>query len=541
MELRFWRILSRRGAQDCQLQLVWTAVFALLLTPVASELSLADGTLANHRYLATHSFTLLAASLVVIAVLWAWWSRQRDTSTGGVGGHHTPERLQVFSTWALQQIEESRTDAHRQILDDVIVTFATYAERWKKGNCSEVQQTAISRLRVLVHLLEHPAVNKAMRAVNWAWLRDWDQRHLDPKDARLRCRVVLPTICTAAELQRLDLEKSWCPRRGSGQQGDPAGLAYLGNWCADFLSRPDVQAFLGMAPITKGANPASGLFRPSYSLLSAGALYSESSSDEEEFTPVRRYNSTAPSRDVVLPQSQGTAEELFTKRRFEGQEHCWDDADATEKMVRGVHYLSDQMKVHSKPSMLELVEVDLLQTRTEIVHYSNSVHGRVASLRQKGDSRFFFVMNFRLVPIQLAIVWAVPRNADWLESAEGRLFNRFVHEMSDEERSKRVKILPKVISGPWLVKKGVPDRPGILGKKLTLDFFQAQDSLEISINCLSSNAGRRLVQLLSGVGRHFCLEVSLILEGQSPDELPERILGGFGVYAGDLTRVPYRS
>jgi len=133
----------------------------------------------------------------------------------------------------------------------------------------------------------------------------------------------------------------------------------------------------------------------------------------------------------------------------------------------------------------------------------------------------------------------VPENADWHDKPSGVLFDRF-RNMSNAERSKRLKVLPKVVEGPWLVKKGVPDRPGVVGKKLVLEYFSSEDHLEISINCISSPAGRRIVQLLTGAARHFSMELFIILEGQAVDELPERILGGVSVFRGDLSKVATR-
>jgi len=475
----------------------------------------------------------LTVSCVLLVALWLFVARSSKTKEGSAACPDTPERLKVFARWALQQIQDSKPDAHRQMVDDVIFTFATYAQRLQKGSGRVVRRAAVERLRVLVELLETPHVNRALRAVNWAWLREWDKRLLEPREARLRCTAVLPVIVCAAEVQRS--ERMRCSEPGS------PGLSYIACWCTDFLDRPDVRAFLGMpAPAAESSSLVKGI-----SFMTPGEPYSdESSYDEDEGSPDRRSSCADlfdQSPSLNRNRTEGGSGEFcdMPRRRFDGQEHCWDLADATEAMVRGEHYLEDKRKVHSKRAMLELVEVDLLKAGREIVNYAASPVGRIPQLRQDGDDRFFFIVNFRLHPIHLAIIWAVPRDASWHSEPEGILFKRF-REMSNEERNLRVKVLPKVLEGPWLVKRSVPDRPGVVGKKLQLDYFVRDNCLEVSINCISSPAGRRLVQLMTGAARHYSIELFIIIEGQCRDELPERVLAGAAVFHGDLSKIRER-
>jgi len=281
-------------------------------------------------------------------------------------------------------------------------------------------------------------------------------------------------------------------------------------------------------------------FGSSVNFTAAGALYSDSSDDEDDNSPRRSlFRSEFRSEADSFCEDENSGAREFSRRTFDGEDHCWDEPDSTQALVRGPKYLNDHRKVASKGSMMELIEVDLVKTNDEIIHYAKSSRGRVPGLREAGDNRFFFVLNFRLKPLQLAVVWAMPKDTDWMDQPEGVLFQRFC-EMSSEERDQRFKVLPKVVEGPWLVKQGVPDRPGVVGRKLQCQHFLREDHLEVSINCISSPAGRRIVQLLTGAARHFSMELFIILEGQRQDELPERVLGGLSVYHGDLSRLKER-
>jgi len=508
------------------------------------------GAVSWHGVAMASSVSLLAGAALFRTAKGSWKARDGTVLSGG----QTPERLRVFADWAHQQVSECSPEMHRQIIDDVIYTFATYAQRLDRETSREVRKAAELRLRVLVDLLETPSMSSALRRVNWAWVRDWELGSLDRREARLRCTVILPTICAAAAVQRTDRRRrSWIRSTPSSPtHGGPQNVEYLAAWAADFLERPDVRGFLGLALGRSTSIGGSGkeagpsrrtqlerLGSANYSFIGEGALYSDSDTDED--TSPRTGGDVSFFGGSPVVANQGGPNEngslaAFCRREYEGQEHCWDVPDSTSTRVRGPNYLTDRIKVQSKSSMLELVEVDLVKTFDEIVHYGVNPRGKVLDLREKGDSRFFFVMNFRLVPIQLCVVWAVPKDASWGADPEGVLFERFL-AMTTEQRSTRLKVIPKVLEGPWLVKQGVPERPGVVGKKLACEYFMRPDHLEFSVNCISSPAGRRIVQLLTGAARHFSMELSIVLEGQAQDELPERVLGGLSVYKGDLTKL----
>ncbi|CAK0799801.1 unnamed protein product [Prorocentrum cordatum] len=478
---------------------------------------------------------VLACIAAVLVTTWLFVST-RKRSSSLAGGPQSQEKLRVFAGWAQQQIEESCREAHRQIMDDVIFTFAAYAQRLEKESSRAQRRVAMMRLSVLIELLETPSVNVALRRVNWEWLRDWEHGRLEPRDARLRCTVVLPTICAAARAQGLERHG-----RAGGAASETScdrlegSIRYLAGWCADFLERPDVCAFLKAGCEHQGAAVAGE--HPGFQ--SAGALESESSDEEED---IERSVSvgTIRSDSGECDADDGVRYEDFSRRKFDGQEHCWDAPDATETLVRGrmalADYLSDSRKIRSQSSMLDLVDVHLMKSREEVVFYSQSSKSRIKSLRKAGDSRFFFVLNFRLPPVHLCITWAVPEDCAWSRRPEGVLFERFLR-MSDKERNLRVKVLPKVTEGPWLVKTGMPDRPGIVGKKVDIVHNSGPSHTEMSVNCISSSTGRRIVNLLTGAAKHFSLELYLIIEGQRQDELPERILGGLSIHQGDLLKI----
>merc|ERR1712190_474911 len=98
----------------------------------------------------------------------------------------------------------------------------------------------------------------------------------------------------------------------------------------------------------------------------------------------------------------------------------------------------------------------------------------------------------------------------------------------------RLKFIPRFLDAPFAVRHGVPEIPTIVGKKFPVSWFAGEDYLEGSFNIVCTPSGRRIINLLSGSSKYLCLEVHVLIEGQTEEELPERILGGFSIFRVDL-------
>jgi len=228
------------------------------------------------------------------------------------------------------------------------------------------------------------------------------------------------------------------------------------------------------------------------------------------------------------------------------EEHGWDEADATQISVRGPTFLSDKKKTPSAESMFELLHVDLFDAAQEGGYPNVGIvpEGLVRELRKAGEERFLFVINFCMPPLQLVGAFAqrdAPVGRD-LPHAGGQdagkeLFRRFVEDMDDKERNQRLKIIPWVRQGPWLVQKAVGRTPAIIGKALKVNYFHEPGNyFEASIDIFSSPAAQRILGLLKGAAKALAMEVYFVLEAKASEELPEHVLGGLRVSKGDLLR-----
>eukprot|EP00929_Paragymnodinium_shiwhaense_P096902 TRINITY_DN58643_c0_g1_i1.p1 TRINITY_DN58643_c0_g1~~TRINITY_DN58643_c0_g1_i1.p1 ORF type:complete len:551 (-),score=116.60 TRINITY_DN58643_c0_g1_i1:66-1718(-) len=490
--------------------------------------------------------------VLLVSVLLVFW-RCCCRSSGRTAS--AAPKVQAFAHWARTHIEQTPAEGHRQFLADVICEFATAAARLAGRHDANgaafgaesvsvpdavppaVKAASEQRLRVLAEFLDAPTVASALRAAHWEWARSWETGDLSAEEAKLMFLVIMPTIQAAAGVHRGSLPASkqgGAEKTGASEgtllQGHlrPLGVEYVACWCSDFLERKDVVSFLkGESNKGKIAQQAS----EEYSDYSQSDSEGDNDLEDDDDVRWRWASSMVPSKSSVP--------EWLPRQNYDNQPHSWSEPDARRMKVRGPRYLEDRVKVASPPAMLELVLVDICKATGELDNYATSPKCGVHHLRRGGETRFLFVVNFNCLSLHLAVILAVPDDPEWKNTPEGRLFYNFL-EMSEEERNKRFKALPKIVEGPWLVTRVLPEKPGIIGKQNKMMYFRGDDYFEVSINCLTSPAAKHITTVLEGLANAFSVELFFIIEGQAPDELPERILGGMKVTRCDLASMPQR-
>lgn len=412
--------------------------------------------------------------------------------------------------------------AFPRLVDDQISHFAPYHRVLRAGATGVKRTAALQQLQLLAEFLEEPAINVAFRRANWKWAADWQHGLVAPREAAVRCATIFPVIAEAAVAAAL--RKDAAPRRAA------ESIQHLANWCSDFL----VQADEALAAVAK-----EGCLGP----LKAERKAVQQRSWRRCCIFPWPVDDTVDSEHEVEALDGGLGDGIrrLPRRGKDGQTNCWAEPDATVMLVRGPAYISDRCKVLSCPSMFRLVCVDAWLTDDPIVHYAASRRSGnvVRQLRDAGDRRFLFVTNWLVSPFQFVVVWAAPEDSGWLASPEGLLFSRF-RVMTDDQRNARLKIIPRVVEAPLMVRQVMPETPTIVGKKLPISYFLGEDYLEASINVVSSDSGRRLMRMLTSSSRWFSTEVYVALEGQQVEELPERVLGGFSIHRLNLSTIPRR-
>jgi len=171
--------------------------------------------------------------------------------------------------------------------------------------------------------------------------------------------------------------------------------------------------------------------------------------------------------------------------------HTWRTADISMIKVRGNNYLRDKKKIAAQKPFAELLVCDFVESEDDLECYSEHTKSYVQEFRRQGDTRFMFVVNYRFHPHHVVAVFAVDDDAQIPE-----IWRRFLN-MNDTERDSRVKVIPNVVDGPWLVKKACGTVPSIIGHKLTSSYFHERPNsenggyFEVSCNVFSSCVAKK--------------------------------------------------
>ena len=223
--------------------------------------------------------------------------------------------------------------------------------------------------------------------------------------------------------------------------------------------------------------------------------------------------------------------------------------------------------------------------RHDHISSQGAVKARLDALKAIEEPPFVFVMNFQIPgdpPISIVSMFAVPpelsepiTSKDSAEmQAHKRLWQAFINMPSSEEerlaqclqaereaeeeaassyfsswkapsditwgakeepgvfpltdfKNQRFKLVPTVTEGNWLVRASVPSaKPALLGQKVQQRYFMGDNYIEVDVDVGSSVIAQRIVGMCRGYAKNFECSIAVILQGESVEELPERVLCG---------------
>ncbi|KAG7391847.1 hypothetical protein PHYBOEH_006538 [Phytophthora boehmeriae] len=227
----------------------------------------------------------------------------------------------------------------------------------------------------------------------------------------------------------------------------------------------------------------------------------------------------------------------------------WSEPSGSGFLVRGPQYLSSKTKVPSARQALRLVNVELYKSNEAVEHIglSSFVGEGFDQKLTPGtpeDPPFIFIINFMLPgpPHHSLVLYFTPEDPEELK--KNSVFADLCHELlrgpSDEFRTQRLKLIPRVVQGTWPIREGVGTTPAILGTKIYQNYYQGKSYLEADYDIGSSTVATGVLNLLLGFSRDLIIDLAFVIEAQSAMELPERILGTVRLDCIDLRHaVPY--
>jgi hypothetical protein len=238
----------------------------------------------------------------------------------------------------------------------------------------------------------------------------------------------------------------------------------------------------------------------------------------------------------------------------------WSSPGSCGFKVRGANYLVDKKKIPAAPPMLELVAVDLLELDEPMYH----VCRHLPSVRHS-PAPFLFCVQLMVPsspPVSLVCVWAAPMPivgqtaealiAQYEQEQQGpcpnhvaaffRAFTEFVRDdgpEADKVRNAKFKLIPQISRGSWIIKQSVGTTPVLLGTKLTTKYFRGANYFEADVDIGASSVAASITNLVCGATKSLALDMGVLVEGQTPQHLPEQLLGTIRLNSLDLKTAAY--
>ncbi|XP_049933334.1 protein ENHANCED DISEASE RESISTANCE 2 isoform X2 [Nymphaea colorata] len=214
----------------------------------------------------------------------------------------------------------------------------------------------------------------------------------------------------------------------------------------------------------------------------------------------------------------------------------WTTSDPSTFLIRGKHYLHDRQKIKAKSTLMQMVAADWLKSDRR----EDDLAGRPGSIVQKyaaqGGSEFFFIVNIQ-VPGSSTYSLALYYMLDSPLEKTPLLYN-FV-KGDDAYRNSRFKLIPYISKGSWIVKQSVGKKACLLGQALEINYFHGENYLELGVDIGSSTVARGVVGLVLGYLNNLVIEMAFLIQGNTPDELPEFLLGTCRLNHLDIAKSVY--
>lgn len=246
-----------------------------------------------------------------------------------------------------------------------------------------------------------------------------------------------------------------------------------------------------------------------------------------------------PANRVGGPKPQGNVMCLGSRNNGDpadaGGGSGWYVVHPTRFSVRGPTYLSDHKKEPSAHSVFETVAIDIFGSST--IEEDFAVRPGCCAyerLQARSDTELL-ILNIQLPgPPNLTLLHVFERvkppvgasaeaHAEEGAEAANRLWEAF-REASPDFRSHRLKILANPIGAPLAVRSAMPNRPAILGTRIPLRWHRHERSLEIVLDVAFSVVAAPVWRLMRSITTKIVLDLALIIEGTTEDQLPEQCL-----------------
>lgn len=190
--------------------------------------------------------------------------------------------------------------------------------------------------------------------------------------------------------------------------------------------------------------------------------------------------------------------------------------------VRGQAYMKDKKKYPAGENTMKLLSMDWFVSEERAVRVAERKSSVCSELLKRPDVAFVFVVAIQFPSKKhytMVKYFGTPTAPE-----EESLLGRFMYG-DDKFRNERIKLIPRVLEGAWVVQRAVGAVPVLLGKAVKLDYHQGPGYLEMDVNIGSSSAAHTALKCVFGYARNLVIDMAWVIEGRSEEELPEGVIG----------------
>jgi hypothetical protein len=155
-----------------------------------------------------------------------------------------------------------------------------------------------------------------------------------------------------------------------------------------------------------------------------------------------------------------------------------------------------------------------------------------------------FVVNF-LLPFSNFVAYFTVPPIEEMPSNVAKLWTEFV-KGDQQFRDGKLKLLPVVVDGPWIVKKAVGPgtSPAMVGRDLPLQYYFTEPTAtrkgiyEVDVLVTASRIARGILNVVKGHTKSITMAFAFIIEASEEAQLPERVLCAFQCHSLHLEECP---
>ncbi|CAH1453293.1 unnamed protein product [Lactuca virosa] len=263
----------------------------------------------------------------------------------------------------------------------------------------------------------------------------------------------------------------------------------------------------------------------SQSLDNAAKMMDEYS-DEDEDLPIpdeEETKRTAFEEEPVVQIDFSCFSGNLRRDDNENGRDCWRISDGSNFRVRSKRFCYDKSKMPGGKPLMDLVAVDWFKDTKRMDHVARRPGCAAQIASQKGHFSMVFNLQVPGSTNYSMVFYFVSK-----ELTTGSLLQRFV-DGDDEFRNSRMKLIPSVPKGSWIVRQSVGSTPCLLGKAVDCNYIRGANYLEVDVDIGSSTVANGVLGLVVGVITSLVVDMAFLVQANTTDELPERLIGAVRV------------